>query len=147
PTKYTGTSWTNSTFLGELDPYAPAPGPMAGNTNAANSLFNSTNGRANGAAAGLPANFFLLNPSVSSANITRSAAGTYYHSFTLDVRRRLSHGLLVDANYTYSASWGTSLQDLHFSRLFFENTGVPHALKMTWDYQLPIGRGKRFGAN
>src|SRR5262249_49357527 len=31
PSKYTGTSWTNSTFLNELDPYKPAPGPIASN--------------------------------------------------------------------------------------------------------------------
>ena len=141
PTKYTGTTWTNSTFVNQLDYWFPAP------SNAANSLWTSTNGRANGAKAGLASNFFVVNPAVSAAQITRSAAKTYYNSFTFEVRRRLSRGLQVDSNYTYGNSWGSSLQDLHYDRVLLQNTGVPHALKTTFDYQLPVGRGRRFGQN
>jgi hypothetical protein len=143
PTKYTGTNWTNSTFVNQLNQRASSSQV----TGAANSLWTSTNGRTNGALAGMPANFFVSNPAVAGNFVTRSAAGTYYNSFTLDVRRRLSRGLQVDANYTYGVSFGTTLQDLHFDRLYFQQTGVPHALKMTWDYQIPVGRGKRFGSN
>ena len=102
-------------------------------TSAANSLYTATGGLANAALAGIPANFFVSNPQVAGTFVTRSAAGTYYHSFTLDLRRRLSRGLQMDVNYTYGISYGTTLQDLHFDRLYFQQTGVPHAVKMTSD--------------
>ena len=142
-TKYTGNNWTNSTLLNQLNPRASSSQV----TSAANSLYTATGGLANAALAGIPANFFVSNPQVAGTFVTRSAAGTYYHSFTLDLRRRLSRGLQMDVNYTYGISYGTTLQDLHFDRLYFQQTGVPHAVKMTWDYQIPVGRGKRFGAN
>ena len=41
------------------------------------------------AADGIPANFFVLNPAVDDANVTRSEAGSRYHSLQMDLRRRL----------------------------------------------------------
>src|SRR5262249_43393689 len=46
-----------------------------------------------------------------------------------------------------STQGGSTLQDLHFDRINLRQTGVPHAVKFTWDYQVPVGRGQRFGTN
>ncbi len=31
--------------------------------------------------------------------------------------------------------------------MILTDDGVPHAFKLTWYYELPVGRGKRFGTN
>jgi hypothetical protein len=145
--RYTSTNFTNATFVNQLDPYDPQPG--TGGTGAAASLWTGSSGafRANAIAAGLPSNFFVVNPLVDDANVTRSVAFSSYHAGTIDIRRRLSRGLTVNANYTYSRRFGSSLQDLHRDRFTLRQTGVPHALKTTFLYEIPVGRGKRFGTN
>jgi hypothetical protein len=107
--------------------------------------------RQNAVAAGLPVNFFQLNPDANQANITRSASYTKYDSLQIDLRRRLSRGLLVTTNYTYGFKYGSALDSIRKPRSLVESTGnsgeIRHALKMTADYDVPFGRGKRFGAN
>ena len=44
-----------------------------------------------------------MNPGVSQANITRSVNGTRYHSLQVELRRRLSNGLMVSGNYTLAS--------------------------------------------
>jgi hypothetical protein len=136
------TQFTNSAWTGHLGPYEPDP-LDAGNDLHANATF-----RANALAAGLPANFFVLNPDVDQANITRDAAQTKYDALQIDVRRRLSDGLTFSANYTFARTYETDLDTVRRDRvLILADDGVPHAFKTTWYYELPIGRGKRFGAS
>ena len=42
-----------------------------------------------------------MNPMVSSANVVMDNNWTKYNSLQLELRRRLSQGLLIGANYTY----------------------------------------------
>ena len=58
---YTGTNWTNTTFLGYLAANNPVPYNFA-STNATNGLLGNATFRNNAVAAGLPANFFVVNP-------------------------------------------------------------------------------------
>ena len=136
---YTSSNFRNSAWTTHLSQYEPDP------RDAANDLHASATFRANALRANLPANFFVMNPAVDEANITRSLAGTRYNGLQFDLRRRLSRGLLVNANYTFSKSYGTSLQTLRQDRIYLENTDVPHAFKMQWVYEVPVGRGRRFG--
>jgi hypothetical protein len=135
--------FTNSTYTDQLGYFEPGPRSIAGN------LWTGNSGvwRANAAAAGIPANYFVLNPDVDQANVTRSLAGSRYHSMQLEVRRRLSKGLTVQGNYTYARRWGSSLEDLHRERIYLETDAVPHAIKANWVYEIPIGRQRRFGSN
>ena len=136
------TQFTNSAWTGHLGEYEPDP-VDAGNDLHANATF-----RANALAAGLPANFFVLNPDVDQANITRDAAQTKYDALQIDFRRRLSRGLTASANYTYAKTYETDLDTVRRDRaLILTDDGVPHAFKTTWYYEIPVGRGKRFGAN
>ena len=140
---YTGvTQFSNTAWTGHLGEYEPDP-LDAGNDLHANATF-----RANALAAGLPANFFVLNPDVDQANITRDAATTKYDALQIDFRRRLSHGLTASANYTYAKTYETDLDTVRRDRaVILADDGVPHAFKTTWYYEVPVGRGKRFGTN
>ena len=136
---YTGNNWTNTGIVGDLDPYDPDPFGVAGDLN--------DDFRTNMGAAGLPVNFWVLNPMINAAEVTRSAAGSKYHALQIDMRRRMSRGLTLTANYTYAYRAGSSLQDIHLPRFYLQSTGAPHAWKGTWQYELPIGRGRRFGTD
>ena len=94
--RYTGTNWTNTARLDELAARNPNPG------GAANALYGNATFRANLEAAGLPRNFFVLNPDVNNANITTNGGFTKYDSLQINLRRLLSGGLTLDANYTFA---------------------------------------------
>ena len=139
PALYTGNNWTNTGIVGDLDPYDPDPFGIAGDLN--------DDFRTNMASAGLPINFWVLNPAINAAEVTRSAAGSRYHALQIDVRRRLSRGLTLTGNYTYAYRAGSSLQDIHLPRFYLQSTGAPHAWKGTYQYEIPVGRGRRFGTD
>jgi hypothetical protein len=139
---YTGTNWTNTARLAELAARNPSP------AGAANTLFTTAAFRTAMTTAGYPVNFFVLNPAVSSVNIRTNGESTKYDSIQLSLRRALSDGLAVDANYVYSRRYASRLETLLEERTLVRSTAaVPHALKMAVIYQLPIGRGRRFGTD
>jgi hypothetical protein len=139
---YSSTNWANSAWTGHLGEYEPDPLDAANDLHANQTLRNSA------ITAGLPRNFFRMNPDVASGNVTVSASGSYYHSMQTELRRRLSRGFFLNANYTLAKRYGTSLPTLHQERVFVRSTATPrHALKMSWTYEVPFGRGRRYGAN
>ncbi len=136
-TKYASTLFSNSTYVNALAANNPAP-----YTFVSNMATNSAAQRANAIAAGLAPNFFVVNPGVSSANFLTNLGGSTYNAGTVDLRRRLSHGVLFDANYTFSkgmTSVYTSLRAPLTKALSPLN--ITHAFKMNWIYELPIGHG------
>ena len=74
PALYTSSNFRNTAWTGHLGAYEPDP------RDAANDLHASATFRANALRAGVPANFFVMNPAVDEANITRALAGTRYNS-------------------------------------------------------------------
>ena len=140
---YTSSNFSNTAFTGHLGAFEPDP------QDAANDLHANTTFRSNAIRAGLPANFFVMNPAVTSANITRSLAGTRYNALQLDFRRRFAQGFLVNVNYTYAKHLYSSLQTLHRERYYLENQGpnndIPHSFKTQWTWQIPVGRDRKFG--
>jgi hypothetical protein len=156
PGAYAGNIWTNTTFVGNLDPFAPNPTSFASAlyNNSGNTTTSSLGPGAalryfdNAVALGYPRNFWLANPDVSSLNVgMNSDNAPMNHQVILQVRRRLSAGLAVQAGYTWSRYFSGSLLDLHMTRLQLRSAGVPHAIQSVWTYDIPFGRGKRFGAN
>ena len=142
PARYTGANWTNTARLDELAARNPNPG------GAVNALYGNAAFRTNLEAAGLPRNLFVLNPDVNNANITTNGRFTRYDSVQINLRRLLSSGLTLDANYTFAARDDSRLDDLRVARTFVtSDEGVPHALKITANYELPFGRGKRFASS
>jgi hypothetical protein len=139
PTAYSSTNFANTAWTGHLSTQEADP------QDAANDLHGNTTFRGNAIRAGLPANFFVMNPAVSAAQITRSLAGTKYDSMQMEVRRRFSQGFLINANYTYARRQASSLQTLRSERIYLNDTDVPHAFKTQWMWQIPVGRDRRFG--
>jgi len=138
----TNTNFTNTGRLGELAKLNPNPG------GAANTLFSSAAFRTNSVNAGYPSNFFVMNPLVADANVRTNGNRTKYDSLQLTLRRALSSGLALDANYVFAKRYGSRLDTLRRDRVLVRSTdAVPHALKMTVIYELPFGQGKAFATN
>jgi hypothetical protein len=143
PAAYTSSNFTSSAFINRFS----AVNPQVANAAAA---IDTAAFRANALAAGLPRNLFVMNPAVSGVFVVADENWTNYNSLQLELRRRLSKGLLVGANYTYGIKKQSNLPTLAAPRIevdFSEDRNSPHAFKMNWDYELPIGRGRRFGGN
>jgi hypothetical protein len=150
-TKYTGTNWTNSNFINPLGVYTANPFTPAG-TSSTTSLSGIPAQQANAILAGLPANFFRVNPDMlGGANATGNGGFSKYNSVQVQFRRRLANGLQFDANYVYGKGYNSTRYSFRVDRILTRATGgggdVTHAYKMTWIYDVPFGRGKRYGTN
>ncbi len=110
------------------------------------SLDNNATFRDNALRAGLPANFFLTNPGLrGGANFTGNGGYTRYDAMQLEVRRRLSQGLTVQANYQFAKSFESSRVSFRAPRVnVFDTNTLRHAVKVSWGYELPFGRNKAF---
>jgi hypothetical protein len=165
PASYGSSSFANATFASQL---LPSNGNVLGfaSTLSVNGNTSPTTGDTffnNGIAAGFPSNFFVANPDaiLNGAAITDNGSHSWYDGVSLEVRRRLSQGLLLQGSYT----WSKSLTDYFASSQSGTNSyltqrdlslnkrlspfDIRHAFKVNWIYELPIGRGKTLwsGAN
>jgi hypothetical protein len=139
---YSGSNWTNTAITQDLVRTNPQPG------NSAADLDGNLTRRQNALRAGLPANFFVVNPDVDDVDVTDSGAFSDYHALQIELRRRLSRGLSANASYQYALEGGSSFHGFHFGRVLdTANASVRHAFKTQWDWKLPVGRGERFGGN
>ena len=115
----------------------------------ANSIATTVSQMGRLTAAGYPANLFQVNPSTggSGANLTTNQGGSEFNSLQVELRRRLSKGLLVGASYAWAHALTTgqilSLRDM---------TGITipsafdqrHGVKLNWVYELPFGSGRQY---
>jgi len=91
-------------------------------------------------------------------------ANSIYNALQIRAEKRFSHGLQALITYTWSKSLDdasttdggttwlggiTSLQDPNNRRLerSLSTFDIPRVLQLSYVYELPIGRNKRFGAN
>jgi len=141
PAAYTGTTWTNTALTNDMVFTNPSL------ANSAADLDGDATRRTNAIAAGLAPNFFVVNPAVGSANVIDSGAFSDYHALQIDVRRRLSHGLLANVNYQYAIEGGSAFLGFKYGRVMNPTTNVRHAIKTQWNWTVPVGRGQRFGTD
>lgn len=140
--------FASSSFIQQLN--TQAVGSMAF------SLANSTtflNNRKNLTINGKPApNFFLANPNLNFARIMSNGGDSNYNSLQMEVRRRFSSGLMLQANYTFSKAITNSeggsdpyrtVRDISVDR-HVANFDVTHTFNANWLYDLPFGKGRRF---
>ena len=96
-----------------------------------------------------------LYPNLASADGVHKSADSWYHSLQLTAEKRYSQGLTFLAGYTYAKALDTAGGD---------NGGGPQSpwniaaergpadfdirqrLVMSWTYELPFGRGRKFGS-
>jgi hypothetical protein len=140
---YTGTDWTNTALTADMGRFNPSPSGSAADLDGDVTRRN----RATSTAVGLPANFFVLNPVASGVNVQDSGAFSDYHALQLELRRRLSKGLTVNANYQYAREGGSSFLGFHYGRAMDPVDNVRHAIKAQWDWTIPVGRGQRYGTD
>jgi len=158
PTRYAGTTFganfANSTLVTALSPLAPNIFTFSG-TN----FENSTSRRANAAANLRPVNFFYVNPDtgVNGSFTVDNSNQTWYDSLVIQVRRRLSAGLRVQASYVFSKAQANAYASS--SVVFAGFTQRPggldlakgaqafdlrHQFKFDATYDLPFGKGRPF---
>ncbi|MGH9674670.1 MAG: carboxypeptidase regulatory-like domain-containing protein [Bryobacteraceae bacterium] len=106
-----------------------------------------------------PINFFLLNPYVAGRmNYVDDSGWNSYNGLQVQLRKRHAHGLDWTTNYTWSKSLSTlwretANQNLDYTTLrntagLDRNVGqfdLRHVFQTFGTYELPLGRGKRFG--
>jgi hypothetical protein len=154
PNPYCGNVWTNSSFTGDLDPFFPDPYGFASNlylaTISSTSLVTGVNTRffTNAMNLNYPRNYWVLNDQLDEVQVRRNSDNKpYTHQVIMQLRRRLAQGLQAQVGYTWQRNFSGSLEDFHLPRFQLRSTGVPHAFQMLFTYDIPVGRGKRFGAN
>jgi len=145
PAKYTSANFTNATFVNPLATYGPNPFLVA------STLQGNATQRTSAIAAGLPANFFVVNPDVSAANVTGNGGFTYANSLQMEYRQRLSNGLQFSGSYTFGKAYVSNRYSFRTPRVSVLQTGtdgnVIHAVKGNWVFELPFGRGRHFAQN
>jgi hypothetical protein len=149
--RYTGTGWTNSTIVQSM--FALNPNPFT----AAGQLRTTAAFVANGIAAGKPANFFVANPDVNQANVVANGPDTHYNGIQLLLNRRFARGFLLQSNYTYGRGYQGTFYSFRKPYVDTEETNsnangsasgsVRHVWSTNWLYELPFGRGKKWGAD
>jgi outer membrane receptor protein involved in Fe transport len=102
-------------------------------------------------------NFFVANPRAPTGSFLMDNTGdSNYHSLQVELRRRLSKGLLVQGSYVWSKgltnmfanssganSTPTTLRDPDKDKAVTPRD-MPHAFKFDYLYELPIGPGQHF---
>jgi hypothetical protein len=146
---YTGTSWSNQTFLNFLA--ARNPNPFGFASAGTNGLMGNATFRANAARAGIPANYFVVNPDLlGGAFITTNSGESRYNSLQLELRRRYADGLQFQMSYVfgrgYLTAWETWRRDTYWIRDAGTPGDVTHQYKANIVYDLPFGSGRRWGS-
>jgi hypothetical protein len=154
PLMYSGSNWTSSTFLGYLAAMNPRPFSFASASTSSSSpgLMGNATFRANAAKAGLTPNYFITNPEALGGAVVVSNQGkTKYNALQLELRRRLSQGLQFQTSYSFGHEYDTQFTSFRNPLYWSRNTGSPgditQVFKANVVYDLPFGRGRRFGGN
>jgi len=144
PASYSSGNFASTTFVNPLALNNPGPVGFA------NTLIGNATFRANAAAAGLPANFFRVNPGkLGGAILATNLTSSSYNAAVVELRRRMSRGLLVGANYTFARGFDNSIQTLRAGGdvMTPSQLVITHAFKANWIYELPFGRGRSLLGN
>ena len=149
---YTNANFRSNTYYNTMNPLNPSALTFGANLSS-----TSFDNRRTGATAIFPYNHFLVNPGKrGGAFIVDNSGQSYYDAATVELRRRFSRGLLVQANYTFGkaiantyASSSAVFDQPNTLRNFNLRKGlapfdITQSLKMNFIYELPVGRGQQF---
>ncbi len=77
---------------------------------------------------------------------TNDQLSSDYDAMQLELRRRLSKGLLFGVNYTFASAKLSNVVTLREdAEMMKSSSTLQHALKFNWVYELPFGQGRQFG--
>ena len=140
--RYTSTQFTNSAWTGHLGSIEPDP-VDAGNDLHANATF-----RANALARRPAGELLRAEPRRRPGQHHATTAARRYDALQIDFRRRLSRGLPVTAQLHLRQDLENRPQTCAATARICRpaDDGVPHAFKTNWNYEVPVGRGRRFGS-
>jgi hypothetical protein len=113
---------------------------------------------------GLGTGGFFASPKISRGQLLRpypqftdiiplysSGASSNYHALQVSFSKRLSRGILVDGNYTWAKNIeeGLTHQDSYNIRgdRGLSTIDIAHRFVISYLYELPFGKGRKFGAN
>ncbi|MEO8650565.1 MAG: carboxypeptidase regulatory-like domain-containing protein, partial [Acidobacteriota bacterium] len=155
PASYSNSLFRNTAFASNLSANAPSVLTFAAN-------LEGGNRRLNGFAAGLPVNFWYVNPATgaSGSYVVDNSGRSWYDAGIVEVRRRLSDGLRIQASYTWAKAMSDSFQSNsdNFANFTHREGGrdlakgtavfdIRHAIKIDTTYDLPFGKGRQFFGN
>jgi hypothetical protein len=146
PANYSSANFSSTTFVNPLATYNPNPFGFAG------SLYTNATLRANAATAGLPSNYFLMNPDLQGGAIqTVNRNKTNYNALQIELRRRYSGGLQFQASYALGKMMMTRWETFRKPDIWVRDVGSPGDISQVFKanvvYDLPFGRGRRFGSS
>jgi Carboxypeptidase regulatory-like domain/TonB dependent receptor-like, beta-barrel len=113
---------------------------------------------------GLGTGGFFASPKISRGQLLRpypqftdiiplysSGASSNYHALQVSFSKRLSRGILIDGNYTWAKNIeeGLTHQDSYNIRgdRGLSTIDIAHRFVISYLYELPFGKGHKFGAN
>jgi hypothetical protein len=104
--------------------------------------------------AGLPGNFFTVNPQFNSIYLINNDGNSTYHSFQAHVSKRLSHGVTGQFSYTFSKALGDTItngtyrdpRNYHASKSLL-SIDRPELFQGNVSWALPVGKGRDFLKN
>ena len=121
-------------------------------------IANNSARMANLTKAGYPANLFVVNPAVAGngSYLLTNGGSSFYDGGTLELRRRMTGGLLLQGSYTYAKALAngavnsssvfsspTTLRNARLDRVpqLFD---IRNGIKLNGIYELPLGAGRHF---
>src|SRR5262249_36100099 len=151
PSFYSSTTFTNTFNAGQL---APGQFWYLVSNNCTQQFLNKTGCAGLGT---LPANFFLANPITAFDQVFSNGMSSSYNALQVEVRRRMSHGLQFQGNYTWSKVLSNSGlpgsqseldRTLDFHQPGYSRTradfDIHHTYHFLGTYEFPVGRGRRY---
>ena len=167
PAHYTNGNFASATFFNTMNPLDPRP--ITFGSLLASTSFESRRTPLGQACFGItgcvgtgqfPLNHFFVNPTKRGDPFLVDNSGkTWYNAVTVEYRRRMTSGLLVQANYTLGKSLANTFASS--SSVFDQpNTlrdpdgkrgvtpfDITQAVKFNFMWELPVGRGQSFLGN
>lgn len=165
-TLYASANFAAATFVNALNPLNPSVLTYAGANGLNSTAFENRRTPLGQACYGVaactglglfPYNQFLVNPGKrGDPFVVNNTAQSWYDGLTIEFRRRLSAGLLVQASYTFGkalsntyASSSSVFDQPNTLRDLWLRKGVTpfdirNGFKTNFIYELPVGKGRKF---
>src|SRR6185436_6018496 len=127
------------------------PNPFGFASAGTSGLMGNATLRANAAAAGVPANFFVANPDLlGGAFLLTNSGESKYDSLQVELRRRYADGLSFSTSYVFGKGYLTDWETWRKEQTWIRDAGTPgdvtHAIKASIVYDLPFGQGKKWAS-